>query len=351
MKKYIITLVLTLFSTFIVKQTTFAQAKDQSMIPEKVTFIYIHGVNEPDPEDFQDEIDGLHKYFANKLLGKYIISPEHYGVFWGQMSKQGPGPELYKAGLLKINSDHNMSAVKKTTEIKPSLILNPYYKFCLLGDSGSKASAVFFRNLINSYNYDIIWIASEKNHLEEIFDLMQEKIDKANGKFVIVGHSLGSVLAVSFIIHKINLDPKDPYYKKSNFDNFVGLITSGDVNNSFHSDYLAEQVLPGAYDKDKYNLIRFFIENNKFWISYNHRNDIIGIDLAPSITSYNNKGPGFIISKTNHKNFLKVWIGSLKFWDHDDGDFLAHQWLFLKPDQFAKAVLRAYNEQKKLPNK
>ncbi|MFA6990150.1 MAG: hypothetical protein WC197_08790, partial [Candidatus Gastranaerophilaceae bacterium] len=117
--------IILLFVIFLLLTTLRAYSKEQDQKFEKVTFIYIHGANEDDLEDFQDEMEDLHECFANKRLGNYIISPKYEGVFWGDMSRKDQPAELNQDGLMKINSMHNFFPEKHTSKASLFLLLNP----------------------------------------------------------------------------------------------------------------------------------------------------------------------------------------------------------------------------------
>ena len=342
--KYYICLKIFFLSIFLVILSTLTASCQDISSSEKVTFIYIHGVYELNSTDFEKEIGGLHKYFANKKLGNYLISSEYKGVYWGQLSRANKSSALYEDGLMRINSSHNKSSLKKTSAINPFLLFNPFNDFSIFRDDGSSPEAVFFRNLLNNYMYDYNWVVSDNSHMNQILDLIQKKIDSTDGKYVLVCHSLGGAIAVNFIMNRI-LDPSNPNYKKSNYDNFAGLITSGDISNNLNSSVWAKQITPEDIASDKNNFIRYFVKNGKFWISYNHQNDVLATCLAKSITSYNDIGPGFIISKVNKTFFSYKILYFCKFWDNSDEQEHAHEWMFYRPKDFANKILKAYNKQ------
>ena len=202
---------------------------------EKITFVYIHGVYEIDEKVFNKEVAGMHKHFENKRLGQYVIAPEYKKVYWGQLPLKGTCYELYKSGLIGMNMDHNFWKVKKTTEPKISLLINPIYKFFLVGDMGSRSSSVFFRNLVNNYIYQIIWVIGDIQTRTQIFNLMESQISQIDGKYVIVGHSLGSAISTKFIEERVMLTQNESGYNSKVSNNFLGLITGGDINNTFLS--------------------------------------------------------------------------------------------------------------------
>lgn len=322
----------------------YSKEKPNTSVSDKVTFIYIHGVYELNPSEFEVEIKRLHKYFANKYLGNLIISPDYKGVYWGQLPREDKSSALFEDGLLRINSSHNKSVNKKTLSPNIFLLINPLNNLSIFRDNGSSAESVYLRNIINNYMYDFNWVMSDNSHINKIFDLIQKKIDETDGKFVFVCHSLGSVIALNFIMNRIISDPGSPYYKKSNYDNFAGLITSGDISNNFNSFIWAKQVTPEDFASNKNNFIRYFVEKGKFWISYNHQNDILATSLARNITSYNDKGPGFIISKVNKTFFSYKLAYFCKFWDSSDEIENAHEWMFIRPKQFASLILSSYSK-------
>ncbi|MFA6990149.1 MAG: hypothetical protein WC197_08785, partial [Candidatus Gastranaerophilaceae bacterium] len=213
-------------------------------------------------------------------------------------------------------------------------------------DNGSSPNAIYIRNLFNKYIIDLIWVCNDYSHLNQIFDRLQDKINNTDGKFVIVGHSLGSLIAVNFVMDRI-LHPDNPKCKKSNYNNFLGLITSGDITNVFDASIWNEQVKPENFEHNKNNFIRYIVKNDKFWISYNHYNDIFATCLASKITSYNNQGSGFIVSKVYKTDLLNKVIDFFEFWDYTDSEIMAHEWMYISPNIFTRLVLKAYNNGKK----
>lgn len=343
MSKMILIILITTVCFLITTINTYAQEKQNTSDKEKVTFIYIHGVATPDLEEFRTDAKNLHKYFAGKTLGNYVISSDFKIVHWGGLTHQGKPGEIFKNGLIRMNTTDNHSKIKDTSDINMRL-LNPIYKFFLFGDSGASNSAVAVRNFIQNYMYDIIWFTSDKNHENTVYNLIRDQINATEGKYIIVGHSFGAAISVRFLRTHVALDPDDPEYNKAYFDNCAGLITSGDLNNTVFSSILANEIETDANNLDKMNIIKFFTKNDKFWISYNHRNDIIGTGLDPLITSHNDNSPGFIIFKIKKSNYLHNFVKGFKFWDRRDGIYFAHDWILTSPKSFASSVLKAYNE-------
>lgn len=314
---------------------------------EKVTFVYVHGIITRDPSDFEENVKKLHGYFKDKRLGKYIISDQYEVVNWRELLLQDVPLKLFEDGLIRINTDHNRLKIKRTSKPNIFLAIRPIYKLLQFSEKGSNPNAVYARNKLQNYIFNLFWLSAQAGRRDRVFDRIQEKINNINGKFVILAHSLGTPIAVRFIWERIILD-SDKNKVPSNKENFVGLITTGDINNTVMASTWADQVLAKDYESKKPDFIKYTIDNNKFWIVYNHRNDIIATGLAHTITSFNDRGPGFISYNTNKSTLLGDIISFLKFWDRSNGTILSHSWLFNKPAEFSKCVLEAYNKNKKL---
>lgn len=310
-------------------------------IDKKVTFIYIPGILSVNPEKTENDVKTLHGHFANKKLGEYIISPEYKIAGWGQIPREGYTYELFQDGLIYINTRHNKSTSKKTSETKLYLLLNPIYRFLLLGDSGSSANAVYWRNYLHNHLYDIVWYFLNENNKKEIFSIIQEKINESEGDFVLVGNSFGVIAALDFVLNNIIPDNQT---NKFNQEKFAGLITTADGSNTVFAPVWFNQVCHEDYQYTENNFIRYFVENDKFWISLNHRSDILSTGIAPIITSYNGKGDGFIASEINQTGPLKNFILAFRFWDRSDSLLQSHNWCFHKPKEFTSEILRIYKE-------
>lgn len=313
--------------------------------PEKVTFIYIHGIDEPDIKVFERETDGQHRYFKGKRLGEYIIADDFRRVFWGDLPITELPFKLHSEGLKSMNMDHNVWKVKDTTNPKISLILNPFYRIFLIGDMGSKSNAVFFRNFINNYVYQLVWTSHDVIREQKIYNLIQKQINTVDGKYVLVGHSLGSAIALRFVMDRIIMDKNDPKYNEKTCQNFVGLITGGDVNNTFQAIRWSRDVCIDNYENNNKNLIKYFVKNGKFWISYNHRNDLFATKLPPELSYHNWEGPGFITSEVKKAYPFEGIVSFVTFWDKSNGIFLSHLYMLDKPKSFANNVLKVYNKE------
>lgn len=338
---YKVALILLLATT---STSEFVLADGSAACQEKVTLIYIHGVDEPEIEVFDKETAGLQKYFANKRIGKYIITQDYKKVFWGDLPINDNASKLHASGLIAMNMDHNVWKVKNTTEPKISLLINPLDRILLIGDMGSKSNAVFFRNFINNYIYQLVWTADDMVHATKVFNIIEKQIKDINGKYILVGHSLGSAIAVRFIMDRIIPENIDNGNEKYLSDNFVGLLTSGDVNNTFQAVRWSKELETQEYEQNKNNFVRYFIDNDKFWISYNHRNDLFATKLPPELSSHNNEGKGFIISKTKKAYPFEGLISTMMFWDKSNGMFLSHLYMLDKPKSYVTNVLKIYNE-------
>lgn len=325
-------LLLILFSLFC--KNVYAQTTS-----EEVTFIYIPGILSVNPEDYEKEAKSLHKYLANKKLGKYRISEDYKISHWGNIPREDLTFEIFKEGLVCANSRNNESACKKTWESNPSLLLNPINRFFLIGDSGSSAQAVFWRNYIHNHIYDVVWYFSNNKNKEKIFEIIQDKISESNNKFILIGNSFGAVIALDFVIEKVIPD-------NLNSKKFVGVITTGDPNNTVFAPVWNNQL---SSEKSQHETFaEYFVNNNKFWISYNHRSDILTTGIAPAITLNNCKGNGFIVSEANHASPLENFILAYKFWDRTNGLLKSHNWCFHKPEQFSDGLLEIFRRNSKI---
>jgi len=341
-KRYICILIISILF-FQISNTVLAKNSDN-----EVTFIYIPGILAVNPISTENNVISLHKHFANKKLGEYTVLPEYKIILWGDIPRDGESYEIFKDGLIDINTEHNKSKCKETYEAKTSLLLNPIYRFLLIQDSGSSANAVYWRNSVHNHLFDIAWYLFNEANKEQIFKLIQEKIDETDGKFVLIGNSFGAVVALDFVLNKVVLDAS----KRSNQENFLGLITTADATNTVFAPVFSNQFNPDESKDKRKKFIDYFVINRKFWISYNHRSDIISTGLSPILTSYNDEGEGFIVSKINKAGPLYNFIHAFKFWNRNNGLLESHNWCFHNPKEFTNKVLGVYKENtvNKTPN-
>lgn len=311
---------------------------------EKVTIIYIHGIYEIEKTVFERQTNTLHKYFANKKLGRYVINENFKRVYWGDLPPADEAYKIHASGLKAMNMDHNRWRVKNTTKPKPSLVLNPFVKYCLVGDFGSKSSAVFLRNIINNYIYEMVWLVDDLENKNKIYGLIEKKIEEINGKYILVGYSVGSVIAARFIMDRIVPEHLENSPKKYMSDNFIGLITGGDVNNSIQSITWNKELKKSNYEQNQNNFIKYFIENDKFWISYNHRNDIFSTKLSTELGSHNIEGNGFIISETKKGYPFEGIVNAIAIWDRGNKMILSHLYILFNPKSYVNDVIKIYDK-------
>lgn len=299
---------------------------------EPVTIIYVHGFNAADKQIVLDEARNVSNAFAGKTMGPYVFSGKHKVVFWADLFDCDKAYKIYRSGLLSINTDNNFSKRKNTTKFENSLF-NPCHSFVHPKDKGSGACSVFFRNAINDFLYQIFCIKDSYEKQNIVIERIQNTADSLCEKYIIIGHSFGAVAAVDFIERKVIGNDK-------NTQKFVGLITSADLNTTFHANIWDKTL---KEDNPK-NIAKFIIENNKFWICYNHRNDIVATNLPSQLLNIKAKGNGFIISKTTKSIYTNPYSAMLRPFSMENGKVRAHSWLHLRPDDFAKKVIAAYNE-------
>lgn len=310
----------------------------------EVTFIYIHGVCELDEPLFNSNVRQLHSQFSGKKLGNYVISANYKKIYWGHLPFEGKSYQVFKQGLLEMNTEHNFWKVKRTVDPKLSLLLNPINRLFLIGDMGSKSNAVFFRNFINNYIYQLGWVLFDVNNSNVIFDMFQKKIEEIDGKYVIVAHSLGSAISSEFVRERVLLNVEDEMYEPKVKDNFVGLITSGDVNNTFRAIKFANELQTPKDEPEFEILAKYFSNNDKFWISYNHRNDLFATKIASQVTEYTSGFNFGIVSEVNKEFPFQAFVDFLKVKDRNGNIFEAHQYMFKQPKSFANGVLKIYDK-------
>lgn len=321
-----------------------AAAAAKAKIP--LTIVYIHGFNAFDVDETLWEADSLTKAFCNKYLGDYRFNCRHEMVLWSDLYSHDLPYDLYKSGLYSSNTVHNRSKVKNTIKFQGAL-LNPILPLAAPFDAGAGGFTVFFRNMINDFLYQTFFVKDAPEKQKVIMDRIQAAVDKADGKFVIISHSFGAVLGTQFLEERIMNNPK-------NSENFVGLITSADVNTIFNANHWAKIF----EEPQKDNFIKYIIENGKFWICYNHRNDAVAMNLPSALLDYkshfpylnckscdekcspNDKICGFIVCETTQSNFIK----RINPFSYDNGKVRAHLWMVRHPKDFVKKVIAVYNE-------
>lgn len=298
---------------------------------EPVSIIYIHGVNAYDTQEVYDEADGLNNAFrGQRLSDDYYFSGKMEVVIWSDLLCNDAAYILYQNGLRDLNTAHNKSKTKDTTEFDEKL-LNPFLPVILTKDSGSGGWAVYIRNVINDFLYQVYIINEDKTKQEILLDRIDNATEKIGGKYVIIGHSYGSVVALDYVkkrlIPKLNKDSR-----------FVGLITSADMNTTVNAKYFADIMSK----KTKVNVFEYIVKNGKFWICYNHRNDIAAINLPDVNINYSGKNKGFIVSETTKSSY----ITRLNPFSFDNGKISAHLWMVRRQKDFAKKVVSAYDKKR-----
>jgi len=301
-----------------------------SLAAEPVSIIYVHGVNAFDTQEVYDEANALNEAFRGKKLAEdYYFNGRHEVVIWSDLLNTDKAYSIYQSGLKSLNTANNRSKVKNTTEFDLKL-LNPFLPFVLVNDSGSGGWSAYTRNVVNDFLYQVAAIENSAEKRAILRARIQSAVDKTNGKYVILAHSYGSVAALDYIEKFVMTGEK-------NSDKFAGLITSADMNTTLNAEHWAEILC----DKTCRNVFEYFIEEGKFWICYNHRNDIAAINLPPEIIN-NTPGSGFVVSETTKSNYLR----RQNPFGYDNGKISAHLWMVRQQKDFAKKVVDSYNKNK-----
>lgn len=296
---------------------------------EPVDIIYIHGVNAYDTDEVYEEAAGLNKAFAGQMLGEdYYFSGVYKVVIWSDLLKGDLPYEIYSSGLISLNTEYNKSKNKSTTDFDGKL-LNPLLPLISVSDSGSGGYAVYLRNLINDFLYQVFIMKDSQEKQEILMERIASAAGALEGKFVIVAHSYGAVAALDFAERHIMNDERLS-------ERFAGMITSADVNSTFNAYKWAEMVASGKGD----NFMKYFVENDKFWICYNHRNDMAASNLPDFVLNYKATGNGFIVNGTTKSNYAR----RLNPFGFDNGKISAHLWMVRQQKDFVKKVVCLYDE-------
>lgn len=295
---------------------------------EPVKIIYVHGVNAYDAQEVYEEAAGLNNAFRGQHLGDdYYFSGEYEVVIWGDLFKKDVEYDIYESGLKSINTKYNNQKIKSTTDFDGKL-LNPFLPLYAVKDSGSGGYAVYFRNLINDFLYQVFLLKDSPQKEDIVLNRIQKAVDNTDGKFVLMSHSYGAVVTLDFLESRIMNNPELSA-------KFAGMITSADVNTTFNAYKWSETFK----DKDKKTFVDYIIENRKFWICYNHRNDIAATNLPEIILKYDAKGKGFIVNGTTRANYAR----RLNLFGFDNNMVSAHLWMVRHQKDFAKKVVALYD--------
>ncbi len=293
---------------------------------ESVGIIYIHGFSAFNTEETLRDARVVSEAFSGRKMGKYCFNGQYKTVLWADLYACEECYKLYRSGLLSINEAHNCTKRKSTVKVDGKL-LNPLLPALSPCDCGSGNYTVFFRNLINDFLFQIFYMKDSAKRQELVMDRIQKTADELGGKYVIVAHSFGAVGAVDFVERRVMNNPK-------NSENFVGIITSADVNSTFNACHWADVL------KEENNFVKYMIENGKFWICYNHRNDVVATNLPEQVLNYKANGDGFIVSETTRSNFIR----RVNPFSGDNGKVRPHLWMLWQPEDFAKKVVAVYEK-------
>lgn len=302
-----------------------------------VNIIYLHGFNAFDYPIVEDEAKRVAQAFQGRCMGNYCFSGKYRLIFWADLYDCDEAFKLYESALMSLNNTHNHTNPK----IHLSMDQQKFNLFSPLihpSDRGSGPVSSYLRNLINGFLFQIFFLKTSPYHQNIVMDRIQKAIDTTNCKFVIIAHSFGSAAAVDFLETRIISNP-------ANEQKFAGLITSADLTTTFNANYWAQNK---DYDPLK-KIAQFIVQKDKFWICYNHRNDIAATGLPKKLTDYkkehNLKGKGFIVSKTTKSAFLNNYTSFLRPFALDNGKIRAHSWLHLRPYDFADKVIKTYEQE------
>ncbi len=158
-----------------------------SFAKDNIKFIYIHGTNDNSYEkklEFNENVEKLHPYIVNEfnkseLANKYFLQNGQYKIsekaipfYWGDQSKND----------LNILSDW----LDITKFFSPKL-------------------AQSVRSMLAHILHDAIWVQKYPN-MKPIVNKLHEitsTVAKDNDKYVILGHSAGSFIALEYILYKL----------------------------------------------------------------------------------------------------------------------------------------------------
>lgn len=306
---------------------------------ESVSIIYLHGFNAFDKNIVEDEAKRVAEAFQGREMGKYYFSGKYKTIFWADIYKCDEAFKMYESALMSLNNAHNHSNPRIELSMDRQKF-NPFSPLLHPSDKGSGPASTYLRNLVNGFLFQMFFLKDSPDHQKIIMDRMQAAIDETGGRYVIIAHSFGAAAAVDFLLKRIIGNPV-------NEQNFAGLITSADLSTTFNANYLAQNKDSDPIAK----IAKFIIENDKFLICYNHRNDVAATGLPERLTNFKAKGNGVIISRATKSQFFSNYTSILRPFAFDNGKIRAHSWLHLRPDDFADKVIKAYEEEhcKRLP--
>ena len=296
-----------------------------------INILYLHGFNAFDEKIVEKEAKRISQSFKNKSIGDYYFTGEYNVILWSDIFKCDDSYKIYSSALEKINNQHNVSKMETELNMEKQKI-KIFTPIIHPTNKGSGPISIYVRNLINSFLYQIFFFKNSPKSQKIVLDRIQETIDKTESKFIIIAHSFGATVAIDFIDKRI-------IGNKSNENKFVGLLTSADLNSTINANYWSDQNKSSLQ-----KLQKFIIENDKFWICINHRNDIAATGLPSGITQKSNKNKGFIAYETTKSKFLSTYTSFLRPFDADNGKIKAHLWMLIKPKEFAKKVIEIYQK-------
>ena len=296
-----------------------------------LNIIYLHGFNAFDEKVVEKEAKTIAQALKGKTIGDKYFTGQYKAILWSDIFKCDNSYKIYCSSLERINNEHNITKINPELNIEGQKIkiftpvLHPTNK-------GAGPIAIYARNLVNSFLYQIFFFKNSPKSQKIVLDRIQKTIDNTNTKFVIIAHSFGATVALDFLDKRI-------IGNQNNENKFAGLITSADLNATINANYWAEE-----NNMNLQKLKNFIIENDKFWICINHRNDIAATGLPTELTLNNSKDKGFIAYETTKSKFFNSYTSFIRPFDSDNGKIKAHLWMHIKPKDFAKKVIKIYQK-------
>lgn len=272
-----------------------------------IHILYIHGIGSQDNEFYKTLHNSVDNYLDNDditIQAHGIYWYDRYKCFWKDYVKVIKGHRKYPIITILLNI---ILLAIFITLFTPLLGKNQW----LFDISNSKVryllyvlSVIFlivpifiplfkysFQKVVDPYVIEVIWYSRskrlcstnseylEKPVLEYVEEKMNEEISKIpdNEPFIIVSHSLGSVIAFDYLYSRGYLYMKDQEegWTKKSTKQFLGIVSMGSPISIFAA------ALGFVPSKLQLGSTSFNSEKKPFWINLQDYDDPVARDLAP----------------------------------------------------------------------